>query len=63
MATQPLIWIGFSLFVLSVLALGLRVFHRKAHTPPSEPGNQASACKQHEPQRSRGTDSSSAPES
>jgi tellurite resistance protein TerC len=28
----PLLWIGFTLFVLAMLALDLGVFHRKAHT-------------------------------
>jgi tellurite resistance protein TerC len=27
----PLLWIGFTLFVLAMLALDLGVFHRKAH--------------------------------
>jgi tellurite resistance protein TerC len=31
MTGHPLIWIGFSLLVLAVLALDLGVFHRKAH--------------------------------
>lgn len=31
MTAHPLIWIGFSLLVLAVLALDLGVFHRKAH--------------------------------
>ena len=31
MTADPLIWIGFSLVVLSVLALDLGVFHRKSH--------------------------------
>lgn len=32
MIEHPLIWIGFSLFILAMLALDLGVFHRKAHT-------------------------------
>ena len=31
MTGHPLVWIGFSLLVLAVLALDLGVFHRKAH--------------------------------
>ena len=31
MDTQPLLWVGFNLFVLVMLALDLGVFHRKAH--------------------------------
>ena len=32
MTEQLLIWIGFGLFVLAMLALDLGVFHRKSHT-------------------------------
>jgi len=32
MTAQTLIWIGFGLFVLAMLALDLGVFHRKSHT-------------------------------
>ena len=31
MTGHPLVWIGFSVFVLAMLALDLGVFHRKAH--------------------------------
>jgi tellurite resistance protein TerC len=32
MTSQHWIWIGFSVFVLAMLALDLGVFHRKSHT-------------------------------
>ncbi len=31
MSTQTLVWVGFNIFVLAMLALDLGVFHRKAH--------------------------------
>lgn len=32
MIEQPLVWVGFGLFVVTMLALDLGVFHRQAHT-------------------------------
>ncbi len=32
MTGEPMVWIGFGVFVLAMLALDLGVFHRKTHT-------------------------------
>ena len=44
MTGHPLIWIGFSLLVLAVLALDLGVFHRKAHAVGSRKRSVGPAC-------------------